>query len=275
MGNKTAMADLKDRKSHFEFGENWRDYAETIDARRVEGAIEGLRRLFPSGLFGKTFLDVGCGSGLHSLAALRLGSAFVLATDIDENSVSTTRGVLLGHFPEARWTPRQISVFDMTPEEIGTFDVVYSWGVLHHTGDMWLAIEKAARLVRPGGQFALALYAATTLDPVWRDEKRIYAKAPKVLQWMARQAFIGALFSAQLLRGRNPITFLTRARARGMNFSHDVHDWLGGYPYESAKAEEVHDRICRLGFAEERSFRIAPSSGIFGASCHEFVFHRP
>lgn len=149
MGNKTAMADLKDRKSHFEFGENWRDYAETIDARRVEGAIEGLRRLFPSGLFGKTFLDVGCGSGLHSLAALRLGSAFVLATDIDENSVSTTRGVLLGHFPEARWTPRQISVFDMTPEEIGTFDVVYSWGVLHHTGDMWLAIEKAARLVRP------------------------------------------------------------------------------------------------------------------------------
>jgi cyclopropane fatty-acyl-phospholipid synthase-like methyltransferase len=265
---------LTDRGSHFEFGQNWRDYAKTIDSARIAGAVQGLQKLFPAGLSGKSFLDIGCGSGLHSLAALSLGASSVLATDLDENSVSTARTVLAAHFPEGRWTAEIKSVFDMTPQETGTYDVVYSWGVLHHTGDMWRAIETAAKLVKPGGQFALAIYSATTLDPAWKIEKRIYSKGPKALQWAMRQAFIGALFSAQLLRGRNPVALVTRARARGMNFSHDIHDWLGGYPYDSATADELHDRVCRLGFSEERSFRIPPSSGVFGSGCHEFVFRR-
>ena len=66
--------DLTDRKSHFEFGQNWKDYATTIDQNRIESAIEGLRKLFSDGLAGKTLLDIGCGSGLHSLAALSLGA---------------------------------------------------------------------------------------------------------------------------------------------------------------------------------------------------------
>jgi 2-polyprenyl-3-methyl-5-hydroxy-6-metoxy-1,4-benzoquinol methylase len=265
---------LTDRESHFEFGRNWRDYAKTIDRARIASAVEGLQKLFPSGLSGKSFLDIGCGSGLHSLAALSLGASSVLATDLDENSVSTAREVLSGRFPEGRWIAETRSIFDMTPQEIGTHDVVYSWGVLHHTGDMWRAIETAAKLVKPGGQFALAIYSATALDPVWKVEKRIYSKGSRALQWTMRQAFTAALFSAQLLRGRNPVSLVTRARARGMNFSHDVHDWLGGYPYESATADELHDRVCSLGFSEERSFRIPSSSGVFGSGCHEFVFKR-
>jgi len=57
-----------------------------------------------------------------------------------------------------------------------------------------------------------------------------------------------------------------------MNFDTGVHDWLGGYPYEAATADELHDRICTLGFVEERSFRIPTSLGLFGSGCHEFVF---
>src|SRR5437588_6926856 len=114
---------LTERETHFEFGENWRDYAKTIDRARIESAIQGLKKLFPDGLTGKTFLDIGCGSGLHSLAALSLGAKRILATDLDENSVSATRSVL-SRIPAERWDARVISVFDMTPDTIGQFDIV-------------------------------------------------------------------------------------------------------------------------------------------------------
>jgi 2-polyprenyl-6-hydroxyphenyl methylase/3-demethylubiquinone-9 3-methyltransferase len=220
-------------------------------------------------------LDIGCGSGLFSLAAHKLGAGRIVSDDVDPDSVASARHLRERAGAPDSWTVTAGSILD--PElvaELEPADVVYSWGVLHHTGDMWRAIETAAKLVKPGGQFALAIYSSTVLDPVWKVEKRIYSKGPKALQWAMRQGFIAALFSAQLLRGRSPGSLMTRARARGMNFSHDVHDWLGGYPYESATADELHDRVCSLGFSEERSFRIPRSFGIFGSGCHEFVFKR-
>jgi 2-polyprenyl-6-hydroxyphenyl methylase/3-demethylubiquinone-9 3-methyltransferase len=159
----------------------------------------------------------------------------------------------------------------MTPETIGQFDVAYSWGVLHHTGAMWR--EMAAKLVKPGGQFALAIYSKTPLDAAWNVEKRVYSGGPQVLQWIIRQTYVGALFSAQALRGRNPMSLVSNTKARGMNFSHDVHDWLGGFPYETASANELHERVCSFGFSEERSFPIQVSmGGLFSSGCHEFVF---
>ena len=170
--------DLTDRKAHFEFGANWRDYAKTVDKSRIDSAVAGMSKLFPEGLAGKTFLDIGCGSGLHSLAALMLGAAKVVATDIDENSVGTTRDMLQKYAASQNWEAKLLSIFDATPDNLGKFDVVYSWGVLHHTGKMWNAIERAAAFVAGGGQFALAIYAKTPFDLPWKIEKRIYSSAP-------------------------------------------------------------------------------------------------
>jgi 2-polyprenyl-6-hydroxyphenyl methylase/3-demethylubiquinone-9 3-methyltransferase len=272
------MASLRERSTHFEFGQNWRDYAKSIDRLRIEAAIEGLQKLFPDGgLTGKTFLDIGCGSGVHALAALSLGAASVTAVDIDENSVSTTRDTLGRFSPSTNWTARVASVFDMTPENFGTFDVVYSWGVLHHTGDMWTAIERAATLVKPGGSFALAIYSATTMDPLWKIEKKLYArKLPASLQWIVRQMYIAAFLAGKTVTGTNPVSYVRNyTRLRGMNFSHDAHDWLGGYPYESASASELRDRICSMGFTERRAFLFAGDKfGLFGSGCHELVFSK-
>ena len=120
---------LLEVESHFSFGENWAQYAEKIDERRIEEAEKSLIRLVGRGsIQGRTFLDVGCGSGLFSLAALRLGCKRLLAVDLDPNSVQTTRKTLERYAPAgANWDCQRISVFDLDPAKVGTFDIVYSW----------------------------------------------------------------------------------------------------------------------------------------------------
>ncbi len=266
---------LTERETHFEFGENWKNYSKTIDQRRIDSAIEGVRKLFPDGLAGKTFLDIGCGSGLHSLAALSLGAVSVTAIDIDENSVSTTQELLTRYASNSKWTAKIESIFDASPDALGKFDVIYSWGVLHHTGDMWRAIECAARFVKPAGHFAIAIYSTTACDSMWKAEKKFYSHTPSPIQWGIRQIYMAAHLAAQTLWGRNPISYVRNySELRGMNFSHDAHDWLGGYPYETATATELSNRICKMGFTEVRSFPLPVRVGLLGSGCHEFVFQK-
>lgn len=266
---------LLERKAHFEFGENWKSYAGTIDQSRIDFAVEGMQKLFPEGLAGKTFLDIGCGSGLHSYAALKLGATFVATIDLDENSVEATRQLLSELSPHSNWSATIASIFDATPQNPGTFDVVYSWGTLHHTGDMWRAIERAGTLVRPGGLFAIAIYAATAFDPMWAAEKRFYAHAPRPVQWIVRQVYTAVLLARITCVGQNPVSFVrSYAQSRGMHFSHNIHDWLGGFPYETAEANELIGRVGANGFTLQRSFLIPRTRGLLGPGCNEFVFRR-
>lgn len=172
------MTDPLAVEGHFAFGENWKSFVNVVDANRIARAEAGMRRLFPDGdLRGARFLDVGCGSGLSSLAAARSGAAQVHGVDIDPASVEAARSLLGRHLPPGAWSARIASVFDLDPARDGLFDVVYSWGVLHHTGAMWRAVESAAALVRPGGLLAVALYRKTALCEFWRREKALYARA--------------------------------------------------------------------------------------------------
>src|SRR6185437_13578206 len=61
---------------------------------------------------------------------------------------------------------------------------------------------------------------------------------------------------------------------RGMDQDHDLHDWLGGYPYESASAEEITSFMRRMGFSLVRSFDTGPRMGVLGTGCAEYVFQR-
>jgi 2-polyprenyl-6-hydroxyphenyl methylase/3-demethylubiquinone-9 3-methyltransferase len=252
----------------FAFGENWADFAAHVTPERLAAARAGLQRLIPE-IAGRTFLDIGCGSGLHARVALDLGAAQVLAIDVDAQSAATARK-LLGDDPRAE--VRTCSVFDVN----GSFDAVYSWGVLHHTGAMWKAIRHAAGLVAPGGVLAIAIYARTPLCGFWKTEKRFYAHAPRPVQAVVRTAFMGAILAYTAARGRNPVRHVREyGRTRGMRFTNDAHDWLGGHPYESASFEEVASFLRRLGLEEVRSFPVPVGTGVLGTPCNEFVYRRP
>ena len=260
-------------EGHFAFGENWKSFARVVDDRRIEQAVIGLRRLFPGDeLKGARFLDIGCGSGLSSLAALRLGASSVDAVDIDPVSVETTRQILTLHAPAERWTVYTANVFDL-PAQLGVpYDVAYSWGVLHHTGDMWRAVDCAASMVKPGGTFAIALYRKTPACRYWQIEKRLYSRSPRYIQAAAGGLYKTLWILHGFYRGHRPLESIQQSyNGRGMSWSHDIHDWLGGFPYESAAAEDVRNRLSNLGFSLLREFVHTPTRGIMGTGCDEFV----
>jgi 2-polyprenyl-6-hydroxyphenyl methylase/3-demethylubiquinone-9 3-methyltransferase len=263
---------LKRVESHFAFGKNWHSYSSLIDQERIDEAIKGLLHLIPAEAFrGRSFLDIGCGSGLHALAAAGLGVKCVTAIDLDPDSVVTARAVLARGGVSVPWSVDAASVFDLDPKERGTFDIVYSWGVLHHTGSMWEAVAKAAAMVAPNGLLVLALYRRTRLDAFWRIEKRFYANAPHVVQRAIAACYVAAFRSAMLASGRSFAAYTANYKSsRGMDFRHDVHDWLGGYPYESVLAGEVEQRLGALGFAAERVFAMSEPTIKFG--CDEYVY---
>ena len=269
------MTDLTRREEHFEFGANWADFARTIDEARIANAESCLRDLIGGDLAAQSFLDIGCGSGLSALAALRLGAVRVRAVDLDENSVATAQALLRFHAPGADSTVIRRSVFDLAPATDGTYDMVYSWGVLHHTGAMWDAIAKAAALVTERGRLVIAIYRRTPLCGFWRWEKRLYSHGPAWLAAAIRALYKSAFLAALVATGRNPVRYVRKyGRTRGMRWSNDVHDWLGGYPYESASPQEIDARMTALGFRREHAVLRDSGYGIFGSGCDEYIYRR-
>lgn len=270
---------LIDLETHFEFGENWKNFVATVSDRQVDEAVRSLQRLFPDGeLRGRQFLDIGCGSGLSMLAALRLGAARVIGIDIDPSSVQAAKALLSRCAKASRWDVQAATVFEANPSSFGKFDVVHSWGVLHHTGDMWRAVRCAAGLVAPEGTLAIALYRRTPLDKFWVVEKRIYSRGPRLAQATIRALYKALFFAANALVGRNPVAYVRDyKRNRGMSWSHDVHDWLGGYPYETQGIGEVKEFLEAHGFVLMREFvkqgRMV-GLGLFGSNVDEFVARR-
>lgn len=268
------MTDLTDRQTHYAFGENWARFVAGLNDTQIDRAAAGIGRLLGDAMVGRSFLDLGCGSGLHALAALRLGAASVTAVDIDPRSADTARALLSRYAAGQPWTVETRSAFDLMPDADG-YDIVYSWGVLHHTGDLRRAIECAAALVRPGGRLVLALYRRTPMCRFWRLEKRLYSQSPAWLRAVADMALASMIVFALSATGRNPVRYIRAySSARGMSFLTDVRDWLGGYPYESAAPSEIDGMVKTLGFTTERFFPCNTRVGLLGVGCDEYVFSR-
>lgn len=262
-------------KVRFAFGKNWASYAALIGEPEIAEAEQGLLKLIPEAeLRGRSFLDIGCGSGLHALASARLGVSRIVAIDYDPDSAITASALLERFGVAIPWQAERADLFDLDPTGIGTFDIVYSWGVLHHTGNMWGAIDKAASLVAPSGLFAFAIYRSTRMDAFWKREKRWYSQGSPRVQRMARNAYLAAFRLGCALGRKNYREMVAKRSRRGMDFHHDIHDWLGGYPYETALSPEIEARMDVLGFEPERVFARPMQFGLLGSGCDEYVYRR-
>lgn len=266
------------RAPQFDFGKNWKSFSESaLTPERVDRARSDFRDLMEEvPLMGRSFLDIGFGQGLalclaqesearvygselnhDCIEALRLTARFFSGIDIQ--SIPTVIGSILddASFEALRQLPPVI--------EAGGFDIVHSWGVLHHTGAMADATQRAASLVRSGGHLVIAIYNRHWSSPMWYFVKRAFVTSPAVIQRIFIAFFCPLIFVAKAaVTRRNPLM-----KERGMDFYRDVIDWIGGYPYEYASVGEIKAMVESFGFKLERIILAAVPTG-----CNQFVFRR-
>jgi 2-polyprenyl-3-methyl-5-hydroxy-6-metoxy-1,4-benzoquinol methylase len=259
----------------FAFGENWTRFLSGVTDEHLREAEGSLTRMLEGvSLRGKRLLDIGSGSGLFGLAARRQG-ARVHSFDFDPQSVACTREVRRRYAPDdPDWQVGEGSVLDAGfVRSLGEFDVVYSWGVLHHTGSMWQAIDNAQSAVGRDGLLYIALYNDQgRISALWTRIKKAYCSGP-----LGRALVVATFVPYWFLRGllvdvvrlRDPRRrYAEYKRKRGMSVFRDWIDWLGGYPFEVASPEQV------LAFLRARGFELVQLKTTNGLGTNEYVFRR-
>ncbi len=269
--------DFYQKEKSFSFGKNWKDFVNTsfsndrVDLAKTSlvdfiGGIDKIK--------GKTFVDIGCGSGLFSLAAFLLGAKEVISVDVDENSIACTDELRKKYGGSNNWKVVKGSALDSEfIQSLGQFDIVYSWGVLHHTGDMYRAFNNVSFLLKSESIFYLAIYNRCRsrwigTSEFWLKVKKLYNYSGSFGKKIIFYCYVVYFFLDSLIAMKNPFKRMKSFKRRGMNWHHNVIDWIGGYPYEYAGPDEIINY-----FAGKRIFceKIANAHGL---ACVEYLLRK-
>ena len=261
----------------FDFGSNWKEFsAKALSPEKIQQARNDFQTLMAGiNIRGVTLLDIGFGQGLTLLISTELG-AITAGCEINPISIEVLE-FNKQKFPKIKdcsipiitgsiLDPKIISDLKKVDFLHGNlYDIVHSWGVLHHTGNMWEAIKITSDLVKPNGHFIISIYNRHWTSKIWLLIKWLYNKSPQIIKKLLVYTFFPIIYVAKyIVTGKNPAK-----SKRGMDFYFDVIDWVGGYPYEYATKDEIAKYVENLGFKCLRCISATVPTG-----CNQFVFEK-
>jgi len=240
---------MSNQKITFSFGKNWQSYLTRISESQIKDSIQDIIEwVKKENIVGKKILDIGSGSGIHSLAFYKLGVKEVVSFDLDSASVEATRSLWIKTGKPSCWKIFKGSILDKEfLENLDQYDMVYSWGVLHHTGKIWEAIKNAAILVKDSGFFLISIYVKGPNYIKHLQLKKKYNNSSFIGKKLMEIAMILERMYNRIKHHQNPLKW-NEQKKRGMDTYHDIVDWLGGLPYEVASTSEVISFCKKLGF---------------------------
>ena len=260
----------------FGFGKNWHSFISRrfSDERLRVAKNHILTFAGRESLAGLDFLDIGCGSGIHSMAALQAGAVRIHSFDYDSDSVAATRELWRKAGRPSHWTIEQGDVLDSNyVAKLGKWRFVYSWGVLHHTGAVWQAVRNAQSAVADDGFFYIALYSSDVdTQPsreFWLEVKKEYNRVSPLTRhmmvwWYVWRFMLGEKFSSFPSFFSKMATYKFQ---RGMSLLTDIRDWIGGWPMEFVPDQGVVDLL-------EGEYGFELLNVTTGHACSEFLLRR-
>jgi len=275
---KEIYEEKYNKKNSFSFGKNWQNFLKNLNEEKIKEAEKSLVDFLggTDKIKRKTFVDIGCGSGLFSLAAYNLGAEKIVSVDVDKFSIACVTHLHNKENSPNNWDIKKGSALNNKfINSLGKFDVVYSWGVLHHTGGMYKAFDNVVNLMGKQSIFYLAIYNENIkyklegTSKLWVRLKRLYGSIGVFGKKIMEFIYISYFMIGLCLHFKNPIKYIQQYKTlRGMNFYTDIKDWLGGYPYEFANIKKIEN------YFKESNLKLQKYNEVRSLGCNEFLFRK-